>query len=124
MPEMFCDIDVSGLERAAREAEAGLAHDLHRAGVEAAQHGVALAKASHPYTDRTGALTGEAHVEEEHTTGGGLMTWPVDYASYVDKGTSRARAFPFTKRAEKLAAVMLNEYVNAAIARFRARLEA
>lgn len=117
------EIDVSGLERVLREAETALADDLHRAGVQAAKDGVALARASHPYEDRTGDLTGEAHVEEDHTTGGGLMTWPVDYASYVDKGTSRARAYPFTPKAIKLAAVMLREGVNEAIAKFRRVLE-
>lgn len=123
MPAATVDIDVSHLERVLHDAEATLADDLQRAGVKAAKDGVALARASHPYEDRTGNLTNNAHVEEDHAIGGGLMTWPEDYASYVDEGTSRARAFPFTPRARKLAAVMLNEGVQEAIARFRRALE-
>ncbi len=123
MPEMRVEIDVSELERIGRAAVDALDHDLQQAGIKAARDGVALARASHPYEDRTGDLTGEAHVEEDHVLGGGLMTWPVDYASYVDRGTSRARAYPFTPKAKKLAAVMLNEGVQNAIARFRAILE-
>jgi len=123
MPEMLCDIDVSELLRVARDAEAGLEHDLHRAGMDAAKAGVDLAKASHGYQDRTGDLTSTAHVEENHATGGGIMVWPEEYAGYVDKGTSRARAFPFTPKAKKLAGVMLNAGVNDAIARFKRALE-
>src|SRR5690242_15341349 len=123
MPEMFCDIDVSALEHAALAADSELRSDLHRAGIDAAKSGIELARASHPYTDRTGELTGNAHVEEDHATGGGIMVWAEEYAGYVDEGTSRARAYPFTPKAKKLAGVMLNAGVNDAIARFKRALE-
>jgi hypothetical protein len=125
MPTCIYEIDVSELERVARSAESELERDLHRSGMDAAKAGVDLAKASHRYQDHTpgDGLTDSAHVEEEHALGGGLMTWPVEYASFVDKGTTRARAFPFTRKAIKLAGVMLQAGVNDAIARFKRALE-
>lgn len=116
------NIDLTHFEATLALAEHEFAEDLHKAGLKAAKDGVELARASHRYTDRTGELTGEAHVEEDHATGGGIMTWPADYASYVDKGTSRAKAYPFTPKAKKLAAVMLNEGVQNAVSKFQRAL--
>lgn len=122
---MTCSMDLERFEAEVDSALRDLAEDLHRAGVRAAEDGVALAKASHPYQDHTptDGLTDSARAEEDTVTGGGIMIWPAEYASFVDKGTSRARPYPFTPKAEKLAAVMLNAGANEALLKFQRALE-
>lgn len=99
--------------------------DLDRGGVEAAQEGVDAAKNFHPYEDHTpdDGLTDSAHVEKNHATGGGIMTWPVTYADFVDRGTSRANPYPFTPLAEQVAERGLEYKTQEAVARFKAKLE-
>lgn len=93
---------------------------LRGASLEAAAAGILAARQDHPYTDRTFHLSGEgdggddenSHAEQS-TRGGSRngpqdedeakMVWPVRYAGFVDKGTSRSRAYPFTPIAEQIA---------------------
>jgi hypothetical protein len=66
------------------------------------------------YTDRTGHLSGigdggsdeNSHADQTED-GEAEMIWPVDYASFVDEGTTRSRAYPFTPRAKEVAAKTL-----------------
>jgi len=117
-------------------AERQLDADLREATLEAAAAGVIEAQQNHPYQDHRdpkksarwrGAigLTDTSHAEQGD--GGSLrtgvhatMVWPADYASYVDKGTSRARAFPFTAQAEKVAEEKLEEGAARAVEKFTA----
>lgn len=122
-PMMTCTLDVESFEALVNSALHDLTEELHHAGMDAAEQGVLAAKQEHPYTDRTGDLTGNAHAEEDLAQGGGIMTWPEDYASYVDKGTSRARPYPFTPRAQSAAEFALEAKTQEAIDRFVARLE-
>lgn len=100
-----------------------LTEDLHKAGIKAAEDGVLAAKQEHPYTDRTGDLTGNAHVEEDHAKGGGIMTWPEEYASFVDKGTVRSKKYPFSPRATSAASYSLEVKAQEALDKFTHRLE-
>lgn len=72
-----------------------------KASKNAAEAGVDEIKQSHPYTDRTGDLTDDAHVVPGTDDGKRIaeMEWPEDYASYVD----RKEQFNFTERAERVA---------------------
>lgn len=112
------------LERFLHEVDvevAELGDDLDREALEAAREGVEAAQQNHPYTDRTQNLTNTAHAERTER-GTAAMVWPMDYASFVDKGTSRARPFPFTPIAERAAAEALNRRVTAAVLRFLTRM--
>lgn len=73
--------------------------------LEAAAEGVREAQSNHPYTDRTHNLTGQSHAEQ--VDGEAEMVWPVAYAGFVDKGTSRAKPYPFTPQAEAVAEKVL-----------------
>lgn len=62
------------------------------------KEGMAQAKASHPYTDRTGDLTRETSTTVYAVTvngAAGEMVWLMPYAGFVENGTSRSRAYPF-----------------------------
>src|ERR1043166_3002481 len=78
-------------------------HDTDNAAKNAADEGVKAEQADHPYTDRTRNPTGSAHVEPADGGEGFDMVWPAPYANFVDKGTSRAKASPFTPIAEERA---------------------
>lgn len=56
------------------------------------------ARADHAYTDRTGNLTnsimpGEVEITDEEVTG--YVEARMQYATFVEFGTSRAKAYPF-----------------------------
>lgn len=135
------DVTVEGLDdlqAEVRAAERQLEADLRHGVLLAAAAGVAEAQQNHTYQDhrdpkrshREGGdlgLTDTAHAEL--VEGGSLesgieaeMVWPAGYASYVDKGTSRARAFPFTAQAEKVAEEKLEENVDRAVDTFAATI--
>ena len=84
-------------------------------GLEAARVGVKEEQAEHPYTDRTRNLTDNAHVEQ---TGDreAEMVWPEEYASFVDKGTSKSKPYPFTPIAEQRAESALARGTDVAVA--------
>lgn len=122
MPALL-EIDVAHLQGVLRLATEELSSDLHRAGVAAAEGGVAAAKERHPYEDRTGDLTGEARAIPNEAIGGADMTWPEDYASYVDEGTSRAKPYPFTPLATQVADRDLEHGAREAVEKFKRALE-
>lgn len=102
-------IDIEGLEELKAEWAAGcdqLGKDLEEATLLAAKDGIESEKASHPYQDRTGDLTGEAHANA--MARGAAMIWGQRYSSFVNNGTSRSAAYPFTPLAERTAENSLN----------------
>jgi hypothetical protein len=95
-----------------RDWDAGLRQlttELEGASFDAATDGIRAAQESHPYTDRTGDLTGYATPAEDVQRGerGASMQWPMPYASFVDKGTSRSAAYPFVPLAMQVATTSL-----------------
>ncbi len=93
---------LNGLEEALQELEdetlSGLPAIVETWAQGAAQH----ARAEHPYTDRTGNLTASIEALPARTVGGrveGGVVAGMDYASYVDEGTSRARPYPYLQPA-------------------------
>ena len=84
--------------------------DLIEVSLEAAAAGIEAARADHPYTDRTGHLSGigdggsdvNSHAIQT-PEGEADMVWPVEYAGYVDKGTKRSAPYPFTPQARERA---------------------
>jgi len=119
-------IEVEGYEelfnRWRSETDA-LKRDLHRATISAAERGIEEAQRNHPYTDRTTNLS-ELASGEDNATGeaGSEMVWPMEYASFVDRGTRRNRPYPFTPQATKAATEELQaraqDAINAFIERF------
>lgn len=104
-----------------RAASAELEVDLRGASLEAAAAGVAEAQDHHPYVDHTpDGLTGSSHAEQGENEA--EMEWPVEYASFVDKGTSRMSAYPFTPQAEERAESELQRAAEASVNRFAERL--
>lgn len=70
-----------------------------RYGVEAgAREVIERAKSAHPYTDRTGDLTdsiGEDGWRFDRRSAQVDVVAAMPYASFVERGTSRSRAYPF-----------------------------
>lgn len=113
---------------ARREFVAGLREDT----LEAAKDGAEHARTHHAYQDRTYHLTDTVTAQpisagERDSFGQFLpsadngaaaeIVWPMDYASFVDKGTSRSKAYPFSEEAEKVAGKSLDRRVRARVAR-------
>jgi hypothetical protein len=83
-----------------------IGRDLGRAVKLSAEEGAAHARENHPYTDRSSNLTlsiGGYLVEQSELGAEGEIEAKADYASYVDKGTSRSKPYPFMDEAEKVA---------------------
>lgn len=120
---MPCTVEIEGLAelQAQWAREIGtLEKDLKGAAVLAAHEGVDAAKRTHPYTDRTYQLTDTARVEPRQD--GAAMVWPKKYASFVDKGTSRAKAYPFGIVAVVAAGAALKDLAEDALKRFAHRM--
>ena len=103
------DAEIEGLAELEVEWQAGCAQldrDLETASFQAAKDGVESMKDSHPYTDRTGNLTGSMNANALAV--GAEMRVEMPYAGFVDKGTSRNRPYPFTPLAERTAENSLN----------------
>ena len=102
-------LDIEGLAELQAEWAQGvdeLGKNLETSSVLAAKDGVEAMKATHPYQDRTGDLTGSMNANA--LAKGAEMRVEMPYASFVDKGTSRARPFPYTPLAERTAENSLN----------------
>ena len=101
-----------------------LDEDLGQACLDGADAGVAEMQANHPYTDRSYRLSGEMHAEpvDENGKRHAEMVIPAPYASYVDRGTSHAKPYPFTPQGEKAAEDKLHELAEKAVAEFCAKL--
>lgn len=72
------------------------------------------ARAEHPYTDRTGALT--ASLEPLPATGSlldgtleGAVVAGREYASYIEEGTTRARPYPYLEPAARASEPVFEE---------------
>jgi len=93
---------LDGIEEALQALEDECAEALPGVVEQWAQGAARHARAEHPYTDRTGNLTASiealpARYVGEHVEGG--VVAGMDYASYVDEGTTRARAYPYMEPA-------------------------
>lgn len=118
---------VEGLDELVSDWKATCAEldtELGRGAMRAAGEGVAEAKANHPYTDRTHNLTDSAHVNPL-SGGDAEMVWQMPYAGFVDKGTVRAKPYPFTPIATAKASSELDanseRAVDAAVAKINAK---
>lgn len=96
--EVTVDSDLEGLWKGVRdEITLEMAKDVEAACEEA----IAEVQGEHPYQDHTYHLTDTATAKLESSDyrgATGVLVWPMDYASYVDQGTSRAKAYPFVER--------------------------
>lgn len=113
MSDFTCDIDgMDDLVKDLADATKQLNRDLSEAALDAAAGAMRAFQGSHPYQDRTYGLTGDSHVEQDSASGrdasgrftgvrGAALVWPAPYASFVDEGTSRSKAYPFRERTEK-----------------------
>jgi hypothetical protein len=104
-------------------------HDLEQnaalAAYGAAEEGVRVMQARHPYTDRTYGLSMSMCVAPEADRHDGddvercaAIEVRADYASFVDRGTSRAKPYPFTPRGEDAAERAATRYANVAVKQF------
>lgn len=117
--------DVLALEGVAEEAVTELLNDVALAVRNAAEEGVREATVNHPYTDRTYRLSTTARASamsrgkfEKEVD----MVWPAPYAGFVDEGTSRSKAYPFTPQASAKAEETLERDVDAAVDKFVRKL--
>lgn len=102
---------------AAHELDADLLAGAH----DAAEYGVRSMQDNHPYTDRTRHLTDDMFVDDAVGPDGEReadMVIPAEYAKYVDEGTSRAQAYPFTPLGEHTAGEALVTNSEQAVAKF------
>lgn len=87
----WCEIDLSDVEGACREADSAVRFGAVRGVAQAAREGLAEARARRRYRDRTGGLTGKAYARllvAGGTAPEAELVWPVPYAGFVDAGTS------------------------------------
>ena len=92
---------------------------------KAIEEGAQEARDTHRYTDRTGDLTesiGDRLISLTAYGAEGVIEATMDYASYVENGTSRARAFPFMGQAYLKAERVLEREVDIAVAGAQAAL--
>ncbi len=83
-----CEIDLSDLEGACREADTTLQFGAAKAVTKAATEGLAEAKARRRYKDRTWRLTNTASARPLVASGlhpEALIFWPMPYAKVVDE---------------------------------------
>jgi hypothetical protein len=121
-------VTVEGLD-ALKDRWSAVVHDLEddlaRGSLDAADYGVSTMQESHPYQDRTYNLSGSMHVVPA-TDGEGKreaeLRVDAEYASFVDQGTSRNRAYPFMSLGEHAAAEALQTNAQAAADAAAARM--
>ncbi len=85
-----CEIDTGDLEAAWAESCRVLSDGLRRGVAMGCDEGAAQARASHPYKDRTGALTSSTKGRVTVSTPGaaeGVIEATARYASFVEEGT-------------------------------------
>jgi hypothetical protein len=125
MSSFHVTVDTSGLVREWGEACGEIAEDLAHAVKTAVDAGAKHSQHDHHYQDHTYHLTDttEGKLESHDRDGAvGVIVWPTDYASYVDKGTSRSRPYPFADKAEKVADEVLEREVAAMVARVESKM--
>jgi hypothetical protein len=86
--QSWCEIDLSDLEGACREADTTLRLGAAKAVTQAATEGLAEAKARRRYKDRTWRLTNTATAKPLVASGlhpEALIFWPMPYAKVVDE---------------------------------------
>ena len=108
-------------------AASALRDDLADASFDAAAAGVEAATDMHTYEDHTYQLTerGIPRREYDNATSDLIaeMIWEAEYASFVDEGTVRSKAYPFTPAALAAAEPELDRLAGEAAERFRTRIE-
>jgi hypothetical protein len=131
-------VTLEGLDALRHRIDGALEHleaDLREATLDAAAAGVTEAQRNHTYKDHRDpkkshrwkgmlGLTDTSHAEQPNVGNlrrglEAIMSWPAPYAVFVDKGTSRARAYPFTPQADKAARAKLDDSVERALAMFK-----
>lgn len=121
-----CDFsELDAFAHIAEEAVADLVRDVRRGVQDAADAGIREAQDNHPYVDRSFRLSGSAQATP--VTGDDFdpeaeMTWPAPYARFVDKGTTRARPYPFTPQARGRAEAALDRAVETACDKLESKL--
>ena len=121
-------VDLLGLDELGADvfiAAAEADRDLDAAAAKAAEYGVQTMQASHPYQDQTYNLSGSMVVEPVEGARGRLeadMVIPAPYAKYVDEGTSRNRAYPFTPLGRHVAEEALEQEAESALARYAGKV--
>lgn len=120
-------VTLEGLDEFERELGAAmheLREDLAQASLAAADAGVSEMQANHPYTDRTYQLSGGMHAAAVDGSDGreAEMRTQAEYASFVDKGTSRNRPYPFTPNGEAAAEKELEQLAKSAAQSFASKV--
>jgi hypothetical protein len=116
----------SRISRAAEQLQL----DVREGVLDAARQGIEEARRNHSYQDRTGALSGYTESPDGGATSAEQVTnlppgeeaadmvWPPFYASFVDKGTSRSRPYPYTPQATEAADRALDTNLARAVENF------
>jgi hypothetical protein len=118
-------VEVEGFPELVERWKGEIAHlegELQVASWQAASDGVSAERRDHPYTDRTYDLTNTATPESDEN-GEADMVWPQEYASFVDEGTSRSAAYPFTPLAKDAAAKSIEAGARAAVDHIEERMK-
>ena len=97
---MTVGVTLNGLDELIAEFTAGVDEGLRVAFSQTAAGIASTARADHPYTDRTGDLTASteglpAQGSAMQGTLRGAVVAGMDYASYVEQGTTRSAPYPF-----------------------------
>lgn len=98
MSSITVSLDLSELHRQHTEWRRQVADGLRFAVKAAVEEGAASARQNHPYTDRSGDLTEgtQGRLETfDRDSATGVLESKQYYASFVDGGTSRSKAYPF-----------------------------
>lgn len=115
----------SDLAALGREFRREMADGLRFAVKKAAEEGAEYAQRNHTYTDRTYDLTRGTTgrlLTFDRDSATAVLEWDEDYASYVDQGTRRSRAFPFSQEATLVAESELNHELHALAERVATKL--
>lgn len=125
---MTVTVDLLGLDAFVAELSAALDDELPTAMDNTAEAVAATARAEHPYTDRTGDLTAsiQALPAQGSAMGGtlhGLVMAGTEYASFVEKGTSRSAPYPYLEPAAAAMDPRLGQEGQLALQRVVARMK-
>jgi len=107
---LTCSVDLSEFRAAVTSTKAVLSARLRDAAENTAKETAAYAKQIGPFKDRTRNLRTNI-VARFVSSSGEEVTWevlsPMYYSKFVDRGTSRARPYPFMTPAERFAEATL-----------------
>lgn len=103
-----------------------LVQDIEHAAQEAAEAAIDEMQRNHPYTDRTGQLTGGMYVRDGQRTRlrcTKFVEFIAPYAKFVNDGTVRSRPYPFLPQGVEAAQKRLDECMDDATAAFCKNLQ-